>query len=60
MKEKKDIHSFSASMLFGIPYKDFLELDSDGNPLFDSEGEPVIKNEMKKKYRNPAKSITFG
>lgn len=60
MKEKKDIHSFSASMLFGIPYEDFLVYDDKGNQLFDAEGEALIKKDMKSKYRNPAKSITFG
>jgi DNA polymerase-1 len=34
--------------------------DEMGNQLFDGAGEPLIKPEMKKKYRNPCKMITFG
>jgi DNA polymerase-1 len=54
-----DLHSYSASLLYDIPYNDFFEKDEEGNILMD-KGEPVVKPEMKKKYRNPCKSITFG
>ena len=60
IQENKDLHSYSASLLFGIPYEDFFEKDEEGHVKIDNLGEPVIKSEMKKKYRNPAKSITFG
>jgi len=43
-----DIHSYSASLIYGIPYESF----------FDASGK--IKDDMKNKYRNPAKSLTFG
>lgn len=56
----KDLHSYSASLLFGIPYEKFMMYDTNGVQLFDETGEPVINPEMKKKYRNPCKSITFG
>lgn len=59
IKEGKDIHSYSASLLYGIPYKDFLEYDENGNVVMDGD-EPKIKKEMKAKYRNPCKTITFG
>lgn len=59
IKEGKDIHSYSASLLYGIPYEDFLEYDKDGNIVMDGD-EPKIKKEMKAKYRNPCKTITFG
>jgi len=48
LSENMDLHSYSASLIFGIDYKDF----------FDEEGN--VKADMKKKYRNPAKSLTFG
>ena len=48
LNNKMDLHSYSASLIFGIDYDTF----------FDGEGS--IKKEMKKKYRNPAKSLTFG
>lgn len=60
VKENKDVHSYSASLVFGIPYEDFLTYDEEGNVIYDDEGEPVIKPDMKKSYRNPCKSITFG
>lgn len=60
LAEGKDLHSYSASLLFDIPYEDFLEYGPDGKPLIDKAGDIVIKPAMKKKYRNPAKSITFG
>lgn len=60
LEEDKDLHSYSASLLFDIPYEDFFEYDENGNIKIDSAGDPVIKKEMKTKYRNPAKSITFG
>ena len=56
----KDLHSYSASLLFGIPYEDFVVYDENGNQVFDALGEPVIKKEMKAKYRNPCKTVTFG
>jgi len=60
LSNNMDLHSYSASLIFGIPYDDFFERDEKGDVLLDSAGDPVIKKEMKKKYRNPAKSITFG
>jgi len=60
LKDEKDIHSMSASMLFGIPYEDFLVYDEAGKPIRDKNGDFKIKDEMKYKYRNPAKTITFG
>tara|TARA_Y100000592_G_scaffold61278_1_gene95757 strand:- start:7953 stop:9743 length:1791 start_codon:yes stop_codon:yes gene_type:complete len=48
LNNNMDLHSYSASLIFGIDYDSF----------FDEEGN--IKKEMKKKYRNPAKSLTFG
>lgn len=60
IKENKDVHSYSASLVFDIPYEDFLTYDEDGNVIYDEEGEPVIKPDMKKEYRTPCKSITFG
>jgi hypothetical protein len=47
-------------LLYDIPYDDFLEHDEHGNILYDNAGEPKIKPDMKKKYRNPCKTITFG
>ncbi len=43
-----DLHSYSASLIYGIDYEKF----------FDEKGEVI--SEMKKKYRDPAKTITFG
>lgn len=48
LKQKMDLHCYSASLIYGIPYNDF----------FDENGE--FKENMKKQYRNPAKSLTFG
>ena len=48
LKNKMDLHSYSASLIYDIPYEDF----------FDEKG--VLKKEMKDKYRKPAKSLTFG
>lgn len=59
IKDGRDIHSYSASLLYGIPYENFLEYDQDGNIIMDGD-EPKIKKEMKAKYRNPCKTITFG
>ncbi len=60
LKNKMDLHSYSASLIFDVPYDDFFEYDAGGKVLLDDNGDPVIKKEMKKKYRTPAKSITFG
>lgn len=60
LRDNKDLHSYSASLLFDLKYEDFLLKDKDGNQVFDEHGDPIIVPEMKKKYRNPAKSITFG
>jgi len=60
LSNNMDLHSYSASLIFGIDYESFFEKDENGNTIVDSAGDPVIKKEMKKKYRNPAKSITFG
>lgn len=60
LKDGMDLHSYSASLLFNIPYEKFLVYGPDGKPLLDEQGEPLIEKEMKKKYRNPCKSITFG
>ena len=43
-----DLHSYSASLIYNIPYDTF----------FDDKGK--LKDDMKKKYRTPAKSLTFG
>jgi DNA polymerase-1 len=43
-----DLHCYSASLIFGIDYEKF----------FDKNGKLI--DEMKTKYRNPAKSISFG
>lgn len=48
LKNDMDLHSYSASLIFNIPYESF----------FDEEGE--LKDDMKKRYRTPAKSLTFG
>jgi len=48
IEQNKDLHCFSASLLYDIPYETF----------FDSDGK--IDKEMGLKYRTPAKSITFG
>jgi DNA polymerase I-like protein with 3'-5' exonuclease and polymerase domains len=77
-----DLHSYSASLIFGIDYKSFFYFgeegkgeaiaDSDGyfkketlglqedGTVIDSAGDPIIRPSMKKKFRTPAKSITFG
>lgn len=60
LSNKMDLHSYSASLIFDVPYDDFFERNPDGSVMTDPAGDPVIKKEMKKKYRNPAKSITFG
>lgn len=60
VKENKDLHSYSASLLFDIPYEKFLCYDAQGNIVYDKAGDPEIEPSMKKKYRKPAKSITFG
>jgi len=60
IKDGKDLHSYSASLLFGIPYEEFFIYDETGKMLLNEAGEPIIKPEMKKKYRNPCKTITFG
>jgi len=83
LNENKDLHSYSASLIFGVPYEDFfyygkdgireacddndsldpfeLSLDSNQNDMVvDNVGDPLIRPEMKKKYRTPCKSITFG
>jgi len=48
LQNNMDLHSYSASLIFGIPYEKF----------FDENGKGI--KEMKDKYRNPAKSLTFG
>ena len=48
-----DIHCVSGSLLYDIPYEDFFDHDETGKRLGRNK-------EMDKKYRNPAKSITFG
>ena len=61
INNEMDLHSYSASLIFDIPYEDFLEKDPlTGKPIIDKSGDPVIKPKMKKDFRNPAKSITFG
>ena len=48
-----DIHCVSGSLLYDIPYENFFDHDETGKRLGRNK-------EMDKKYRNPAKSITFG
>lgn len=60
MAEDKDIHAFSASLIYNLPYEDFLVFDEHGQQQFDQAGDPIINKEYKAKYRNPAKTITFG
>lgn len=55
-----DLHCYSASLLYNIPYEDFFEKDEDGSIKIGNDGEPVIIKEMNEKYRKPAKNITFG
>lgn len=79
LSENKDLHSYSASLIFGLDYESFffkedevaqaaaqermaaedVSFNADGFAC-DAAGDPIIRKEMKKKYRNPAKSITFG
>lgn len=82
LSENKDLHSYSASLIFDVPYESFfyfgergkeeafkdddrvnvadLKLSEEDEMVLDFVGDPVIRPEMKKKYRNPCKSITFG
>jgi len=76
-----DLHSYSASLIFGVDYDKFFYFGEDGmeqalkddsrlnyddlsiaedNKVLDNADEPIIRPSMKKKYRTPAKSITFG
>lgn len=59
IKENKDLHAFSASILFDIDYSKFFKYKEDGS-LDTSEDENGFDPNMKKNYRNKAKSITFG
>jgi len=60
LKTNKDLHAYSASLIYNIPYKDFFQLDEYGNIKYDASGEPIFIPEMKKTYRNNAKSLSFG
>lgn len=60
LRDNKDLHSYCASLIFDIPYKDFFIYDENGNEVLDKDGNPEIKPDMKKKYRNPCKSLSFG
>jgi DNA polymerase I-like protein with 3'-5' exonuclease and polymerase domains len=67
LQEGKDLHAYSASLLFGIPYEEFFVYNQDGTLLKgssknkeDISDEDGFNKHMKKKYRNPAKKITFG
>lgn len=59
LEKQMDLHSYSASLLNDIPYDDFLEKDASGNVVME-DGAPKIKADMKKNYRGPTKSCTFG
>ena len=61
LKENKDLHSYSASLLYNIPYEDFFEYEDEAKTIIkkDSKGDPVFVDAMKK-LRTNTKSITFG
>ncbi len=60
LKDKKDLHAYCASLLYGIEYGSFFKYDEKGEILREPNGEPVFIKEMKVKYRQPAKSVNFG
>lgn len=82
LNNNMDLHCYSASLVFDVPYEKFfyynesgkeeavkddpklsldeLQLSDRDGSVQDSVGDPVIRPQMKKKYRTPAKSITFG
>lgn len=81
LENNMDLHSYSASLIFGVDYKNFFYFGEDGKKevmqdddridyedlglqedgtVTDHVGDPIIRPKMKKKYRTPAKSITFG
>lgn len=60
IKDGKDLHSYSAALLFDVPYEDFLQYDEEGDIILEKDGSVAIDPEMKKKYRTPAKAISFG
>lgn len=60
LQNNMDLHAYSASLIYNIPYKDFFNLDKNGDITFDKNGEPNFIPEMKKKYRGPCKNISFG
>jgi DNA polymerase I-like protein with 3'-5' exonuclease and polymerase domains len=53
LKSGKDVHCYSASLLHNIPYEQFFDYDENGNVI-------GFNKKMKKEYRDPTKSITFG
>ncbi len=60
IKNNMDLHCYSASLVYNIPYIDFFNLDENGEIIIKDDGDPDIKEDMKRKYRTPAKSLTFG
>jgi len=81
LNSNMDLHSYSASLIFGVDYEEFFYHGEDGkleaikeddrlkleelslqkdDKVIDKSGDPLIRPNMKKNYRTPAKSITFG
>lgn len=61
LKENKDLHSYSASLLYNIPYEDFFLYEDEARTIIklDAKGDPEYADGMKK-LRSNTKSTTFG
>lgn len=60
LENDMDLHCYSASLIYNIPYEDFFHKNKDGSIKRKDNGDPVRIEEMDKKYRSPCKSVTFG
>lgn len=61
LKEKKDLHAYSASLIYKIPYEDFFEYEDEARTIIklEPDGSPVFIDKMKK-LRNATKALVFG
>ena len=59
IEENKDLHCYSASLLYNIPYENFFDYDEEGNVILKADGDARVNVKMKP-LRLAAKSITFG
>ena len=59
LNTNRDLHTYSASLIYNIPYDNFFEHEDDGKIKKNEYGDPIYAPGMKR-LRNTTKQISFG